>query len=149
VLNKVPSSYVGVRAAQLNRWADFDEMRINELGENPKYFDNLIGEQLSAVTFVMDYLQLQFNSQCLTVLNPLFVKVGGHSYKFNDTEFRNVICERITRLVQKITLSEQELLIDFDDSSSFSISLKEEDYSSPEAINFYFTESGKERIVVF
>ncbi|HLM61527.1 MAG TPA: hypothetical protein VK308_12045 [Pyrinomonadaceae bacterium] len=124
-------------------------MRVNEVGENPKYFDNLIGEQLSAVTFVMDYLQLQFNSQCLTVLNPLFVKVGGQSYTHNDTEFRNVVCERIARLVLKVTLSKQELRIDFDDSSSFAISLKEEDYSSPEAINFHFTESGKERIIVF
>jgi hypothetical protein len=40
-------------------------------------YQQLVGEQLSGVTFVMNYLQLQFNAPLMNVLTPLSVSCGG------------------------------------------------------------------------
>ena len=54
------------------------------------YFDILIGEQLSSVTFVMDYLQLDFDGNRLTCNVWPVVNVANNSYKYQQTEYRNV-----------------------------------------------------------
>lgn len=59
-------------------------MDMNKAEENQDYFSRMVGEQLSAVTFVMDYLQLQFDAYFLTVLTPLVVLLGEQSYRLGD-----------------------------------------------------------------
>lgn len=108
----------------------------------------LIGKQLSAVVFVMDYLQFQFNGAVLTVLNPICVKVDNKIYQSGDINFRNSLCERISHIVENLLLSEDRLEINFNDSAAFFISLKDEDYSNAEAINFNWTENREERFLV-
>ena len=116
--------------------------------ENQGYFACLIGEQLSAVSFVMDYLQLQFNDCFLTVLTPLVVLVGEQSYRLGDLPYRDALCERITRRVNNVALAAGRLRISFDDGGVFDISLREEDYIGAEAINFQFPEAGRMQMLV-
>jgi len=49
-------------------------------------FEQLLGEQLSAVTFVQDYLQLWFDGPGINVTNPLTVQTGQASVECRDGE---------------------------------------------------------------
>jgi len=122
-------------------------MIANKPENNVGLLNYLIGEQLSAVVFVMDYLQLQFNSSILTVLNPIFVKVDSRTYQLGDLSFRDLLCERISHIVENVVLSEENFQISFDDSSIFLISLKDEDYSNAEALNFNCLLNGEEKFL--
>jgi hypothetical protein len=97
-------------------------------------FQQLRGEQLSAVTFVQDYIQLAFDGPVLTVLMPIAVRSGDTSAVSGEEHFRNALCGQIAKLVQDVTLhSGDALTIHFEDGSHISISLKPDDYSGPEA----------------
>ncbi len=86
--------------------------------------DVLIGNQLSGVLFIQDYVQLQFDGPGLTALNWPIVTVADTDYSFGMADYRNVLCERITKIVQRTSVIEgQEIRIDLDDESSISISL--------------------------
>ena len=53
------------------------------------------------------------------------------------------------RRVNDVSLAiDHHLRIEFDDGAAFEISLKEEDYTGPEAINFHFPESGRMQLLV-
>src|SRR5437763_12297202 len=121
---------------------------MNKIEENQNYFSRMIGEQLSAVSFVMDYLQLQFNAYFLTVLTPLVVLVGEQSYRLGDTHYRDTLCERITHNVTEVVLAEDHLRIGFDDGAAFDISSKEEDRVGAEALIYQFPEEGRMRMLV-
>jgi hypothetical protein len=107
--------------------------------ETPPDYQQIIGEQLSAVTFVMDYLQLQFNPPpTINVYTPLTVRCGDVVVISGDDQFRNKICEQIAKIVKSVEIKDEEaFLIVFEDASEISISLKPEDYIGPEALEFW------------
>ena len=103
-----------------------------------EYFSQIVGEKLSAVVFVLDYHQLQFDGPGLTILNPITVTSNGSSVTVGEDQFRNRLCEQITKIVKRADCKEGDaLVVEFEDSSTISVSLKDEDYSGPEAIIFY------------
>lgn len=93
--------------------------------------------QLSAVTFVQDYVQLHFDGPCLTayvwphILNkkePATPKVPG---------YRDALCERIGKTVVKAFEEPGErLVIVFEDDVTLEVSLNEADREGPEAAMF-------------
>ena len=96
---------------------------------------DVVGEDLSAVVFVRDYVQLQFDGPLMTVLTPITVVSGAISTRSGDEDFRNVLCGQISKLVVSARTDEGDALtITFSDGSSIAISLKEEDYVGPEAV---------------
>jgi hypothetical protein len=99
------------------------------------FFEELKGEQLSAVTFVQDYIQLQFDGPTINVTNPLEVGTRGRRIASWQPGFRDLLCEQITKIVQGVDLAKGEALrITFEDESYLSVSLRAEDYGvSPEA----------------
>jgi hypothetical protein len=99
----------------------------------------IVGEQLSGVTFVMDYLQLQFNPPpIINAYTPVTVSVAGKSFVSGDDQFRNRLCEQITKIVKSVDIkSEEAFLITFEDESAISLSLKTSDYVGPEAVDFH------------
>ena len=98
-------------------------------------FDELYGNQLSSVEFVQDYLQLRFDGPCINVYNPLTVKTARSEIKSWDNGFRDLLCGQITKIVKIVNFeSERELRLQFLDDSLIIISLRPEDYTSPEAI---------------
>jgi len=121
---------------------------MNNSENNQGCFSRVVGQQLSAVTFVLDYLQLQFDAYLLTVLTPLTVLIGENSYRLGDLHYRDVLCERIAHRVTDVLLHPDHLRIGFDDNACFNISLREEDYVGPEAINFQFPEEGRMQLLV-
>ncbi|CAN5457473.1 hypothetical protein BH09VER1_BH09VER1_55440 [soil metagenome] len=97
-------------------------------------FGELSGKQLSAVVFVQDYLQLQFDGPTINVTNPLTVKSATGRITSWQSGFRDLLCSQITKIVAAVEhLPKDALIICFSDDSFISVSLRAEDYSSPEA----------------
>jgi hypothetical protein len=97
----------------------------------------IVGGELSAVVFVRDYVQLQFDGAGLTALNLPVIKVGQKTLAFGQPGYRDALCERIGHAVRGACVKENEwILIDFEDGSTLSISLRPDDYSGPEAAIF-------------
>lgn len=101
-------------------------------------YQQIVGEQLSGVVFVMDYIQLQFNPPpSFDALAPITVtSAAGVTVRSGDDQFRNRLCDQITRVVASVTVNAEEFRITFEDQSVISISLREEDCVGPEAIVF-------------
>ena len=92
-------------------------------------------EQLSSVVFVQDYLQLFFDGPGMNVTNPLTVETNGNSITSWDSGFRDLLCSLIGKRVEKTQYIEGVvLMIVFHEGSKISVSLKPEDYTSPEAV---------------
>tara|TARA_R110000823_G_scaffold216426_1_gene345983 strand:+ start:820 stop:1155 length:336 start_codon:yes stop_codon:yes gene_type:complete len=98
--------------------------------------EKLKGEQLSAVTFVQDYLQLHFDGPLLNVYSPLTISSGENKETSWSPNFRNALCAQIAKQVTQVELAETYLRLTFSDQSSVSISLAENDYTGPEAVYF-------------
>ena len=105
---------------------------------NSEYYDQIVGEKLSAVVFVLDYHQLQFDGPSFTILNPITVTSGVSSVVVGEDQFRNRLCEQIAKIVRRVECKEGDaLMIEFEDDSVISVSLKDKDNSGPEAVIFY------------
>jgi hypothetical protein len=101
--------------------------------------EHILGRRLSGVTFVMDYVQLQFNPPpTVNCLTRMTVRSGGHSAVTGDTHFRNLLCDQIPKAVVSVALKEAETFdITFLDGSVISTSLRPQDYVGVEALNVY------------
>ena len=101
--------------------------------------EELVGEDLSGVTFVRDYLQFEFNPPpTLNAYTPVTIRVGDRMAKFGDESFANLAIGQINKVVRSATIEPKVALrIVFEDSSAIEISLRDEDYVGPEAINFF------------
>ena len=102
-----------------------------------KSLQMLIGEHLSAVTFVQDYLQLHFDGPRLTVFSHSVVMRGDKTFHWGKPGFRDALCNNIAKKVTaaQVTYGDS-IAIRFADGSIIKISLKDEDYSGGEAVNF-------------
>jgi hypothetical protein len=102
-------------------------------------WDQLVGEDLSGVVFVRDYLQLQFNPppQVNVYSASVVVSANGATAKSGEEPFTNLIVSLIGRVVSTVrVVDDQFFRIGFADGSSVEISLRPEDYRGPEAVDF-------------
>jgi hypothetical protein len=98
----------------------------------------LIGEQLSSVEFVQDYVQLRFDGSCLTIYSAAHqTKTNGFSFAWGEIGYRDALCSLITHKVREINVAASESLsLAFDEGSVWSLSLRNSDYVGPEALMF-------------
>jgi hypothetical protein len=96
-------------------------------------FNQLVGSRLSAVTFVMDYVQCDFDAAKLTAYTVPTVREEGHTWSPTDSGWRDALCRRIGVVVRRVGRSNEELSIDFEDNSEIAVSLRDGDYVGPEA----------------
>jgi hypothetical protein len=109
----------------------------------PDFVGELIGSQLSAVTFVMDYLQLWFDGPGINVYTPLTVVSGDQRITDGEPGFRDVLCAQIAKTVAALDLRPADAFaITFEDASCLSISLRPEDYTGPEAFYAHHFKDG-------
>lgn len=105
------------------------------MDERSKPFEVIVGEKLSAITFVLDYWQLQFDGPSINALTRLDVSADGVVLRDGHDQFRNLICDRIGKVVVSVALTRPEAFtITFEDRSEIRVSLKWEDYRGPEAM---------------
>lgn len=95
---------------------------------------DLVNSELSAVVFVRDYVQLQFDGPTINALTPITVCDKDIMALSGDANFRNVLCAQISKSVANAHVQKGDALtITFSDNARIAISLKEQDYTGPEA----------------
>jgi len=110
----------------------------------PIPLDKIVGEQLSSVEFVQDYIQLHFDGPTLTAFVLPTLNLRGKTIRFGDPRYRDELCARIGQKVTAADLVKMvAVIVRFDDGVEVNISLKPEDSVGPEA--GYFTTSSDPR----
>ncbi len=105
----------------------------------------IVGEELTAVEFVQDYLQLRFDGPLLTLYAWPHVLLSEFSIAFGEPEYRNSLCEQIGEKVEEASLDEGDALtVKLENGTVFALSLREEDLDGPEAGSYSETGSASD-----
>jgi hypothetical protein len=100
------------------------------------------GEDLKAVEFVEDYLQLRFGGSLLTLYHWPYVMLPDFSVAYGEPEYRNALCAQIGEQVSTAMLEEENALtIELANGVVLGLSLREEDLDGPESGSY--SESGE------
>jgi hypothetical protein len=70
----------------------------------------LVGEQISTVAFVCDYVEFHFSGPILRSLSNPRVSVQGAEYRFPESGSRDALCRVIGSTVQALKLDENRVL---------------------------------------
>src|SRR5665213_1500969 len=98
----------------------------------------LVGEQLSSVSFVIDYWQFAFEGHGLTILSRVTVKGPDWQTSDGDPEFRNRLCSCIGHVVTGTVFRPGDhLALTVEGGISIEVSLLEQHYRGAEAVNFH------------
>jgi len=112
--------------------------------------DRIIGEQLSSVEFVQDYVQLRFDGPTITAFVWPTINLSGNIIRFGDAGYRDALCARIARKVTAARIIEVVCLtVQFDDYAELKISLKPEDSVGPEAGYFCVDSNSRSPLLEF
>jgi hypothetical protein len=94
----------------------------------------IVGEELKAVEFVEDFLQLRFEAPLLRLYDWPHVLLSDFSVAYGEPEYRNALCTQIGDKVVQASLEEGDALtIEFENGTVFGLSLREEDLDTPES----------------
>jgi hypothetical protein len=88
---------------------------------------------MTAVSFVLDYINLQFDDAFLTALSLPWVRANNSKLAFGVAGYRDMLCERIGHQVNAASETEKEIRLAFDDGSVIAIPLGSEEYRGVEA----------------
>jgi hypothetical protein len=103
----------------------------------------IIGEELVAVEFVQDFLQLRFAAPLFTLYDWPYVLFPDFSVAYGEPEYRNALCAQIGEKVATASLEEGDALtIEFESGTVLGLSLREEDVDGPESGSY--SETGNE-----
>lgn len=96
----------------------------------------LVGENLSGVTFVRDYLRLEFNPPpVISAHSRVAVAVGGRSAVLGEEPFANLLLGLIGNVVRAVRFDEgRAFRLEFESGGEIVISWRDEDYKGPEAM---------------
>jgi len=106
------------------------------------------GYVLSSVTFVRDYVQFAFDGSVpagLTAYTVPTVSWGSESHTWGEPGYRDALCRQIGCRVKRTAVDDQQVSIAFESGATVLISLRDDDYRGPEALQFLLD---KERIWV-
>jgi hypothetical protein len=119
----------------LRRNGSNSEMMRREIEKS--ILEELKGCEVSAVTFVRDYLQLQFDGPYLNLFVWPQVLRNGTTFEFGDPGYKDALCALIGKSVAGIfEETDKTLRLFFVDGSIAEVSLLFEDRRGPEAALF-------------
>ena len=97
----------------------------------------IVGEPMSAVSFVYDYVELHFDGKILRALPPVSVVSERGRFVVPEPGSRDALCELLGRSVINIAVcNEDSIKVEFSDNSLVIIPLSENYRSSPEAAHY-------------
>jgi hypothetical protein len=115
-----------------------EEMRFVESVLTETGLERLVGEFMSSVEFVMDYLQLRFSDASLTAYRLPDVISDDFTLRPAETGYRDALCGLIGVTVESTKVVEGETLsITFTGGKSLVIPLSNADGSCPETVEFW------------
>lgn len=102
----------------------------------------ILGEELVAVEFVQDFLQLRFAGPLFILYDWPHVLLTDFSVAYGEPEYRNALCAQIGEKVATASLEESDVLtIEFESGTVLGLSLREEDLDGPESGSY--SETGR------
>ena len=96
----------------------------------------LIGRDLASIQFVRDYIQFGFDGPCLTTLTLPSLRLARTTITSGDQCYADHLRSEIGSKVSSVAVGSDELVITFASGSALVVSLRDEDYRGPEAINY-------------
>jgi hypothetical protein len=96
----------------------------------------LVGHELSSVTFVRDYAQFAFDGPSMNTYTMPTVACGSENLSQGQPGYRDALCRQIGCRVERTEVDDQRMSIVFEGGAAVSISLRDEDYRGPEALQF-------------
>jgi hypothetical protein len=112
-------------------------MTIPQPEPEQKLLQTLVGEKMSSVEFVMDYVQLRFASATLTCVTLPALAIAGRRWSWGDSGYNDQLIGRIDHRVKAVSIKHGDsITITLDDDSVIQISLKDNDYVTAEAARF-------------
>jgi hypothetical protein len=103
----------------------------------------LVGLDLSSVTFVRDYVQFEFDGPTMSAYTMPTVEFGPESLSLGQGGYRDILCKQIGCRVERTEVGNQRVSIVFESGVAFSISLRDDDYRGPEALEFWLDRKDK------
>ena len=104
----------------------------------------VVGEQLSSVEFVQDYVQLRFDGPTLTCFTRPEVELRERTFRWGEPGYRDELCARIaSKVVEVSVLSGDAIRIRFADGAEVKVSLRDADYRCAEAAKFDVSRGGE------
>jgi len=95
---------------------------------------SLEGRELTAVEFVLDYVQFRFDEPVLTLYEWPSLLLSDFSLAHGEPEYRNGLCAQIGEEVEIATLEEGDsLTVKLASGVVIALSLREEDLTAPQA----------------
>ena len=99
------------------------------------------GKELTAVEFVLDYLQLRFDEPLLTFYEWPTLLLPDFSLANGEPEYRNGLCAQIGEQVEVALFEEDNsLTLKLANGTVIALSLREEDLTAP--VSGAFSETG-------
>lgn len=105
-----------------------------------EYLPNVIGEKLSSVTFVLNYVQVDFDGKQFTAYSWPTVGEKDRRTNFEDHGYRDALCSLIARVVVNVEHLVAVLRIRFSDGSALDFDILEEE-DGREKLMFHDTTS--------
>jgi hypothetical protein len=102
-----------------------------------RLLNEIVGQELSSVEFVQDYVQLRFNGAVLTAYTQPTVKEGQRVLQWGEPGYRDHLCEQIGQRVKSVAINGgRAVTVNFGNDVSVQISLEDDDYRGAEAVMF-------------
>ncbi len=98
---------------------------------------DLVGEDLNAVCFVMDYVEFHFNGPVLRALSNPMVSTMAGVWKFPEPGSRDQLSTLIGLTVARVVVQDEEAInLAFSNGFNLSVPLDYEHRTGPEAAHF-------------
>ena len=97
----------------------------------------IIGAQLSAVSFVQDYVEFHFDGPVLRVLTHPTITIAKDMFRFPEAGSRDALCTAIQDTIRDVEIQEHEqIVLHFVSGCRIAIPIREIGFTSPEAFTF-------------
>jgi hypothetical protein len=106
------------------------------MNKRGKPIESLVGEELSAVSFVRDYVEFHFDGPLIRALNNPIANIGGKAFPFPKAGSRDALCSFVGKAVIRVKFKGHvELSLAFDDGQ-ITIPLDNASYRGPESFHW-------------
>ena len=107
------------------------------MAEPERLFGSLLGEPVSAVSFVMDYVEFHFNGQVIRALSSPILETRSGRFQFPGAGSRDALCSLIEDTVTEVQASEDSsLILSFSSGARLTVPLDHQSRIGPEALHF-------------
>ena len=105
--------------------------------EKPTKLRDIEGEQLSAVSFVQDYVEFHFDGPVLRAFTHPSAFTQEGSFRFPEAGSRDALCSFVQDTVQSVEIQENShISLRFSNGRKIDIPIHEEGCTLPEAFTF-------------